>query len=631
MKKCLGLVLFILTLLVSPTVLADVSYTIPNYQANLVIHKDNTADFTQEITYQFESDYNGQIITLGNQKMPDGFSIDDSPQISVATKRHNQTLTPEITSEIKDLGDGYSLKVYNAGQEDDRVTVRVVWHLKQLLSVYDDVAELNWLPISDWDETLGHVRFVVSTDDATSDSALWGHRGGLYAPLQASKDDNALVLEADNVDGALELHGYIDSNYFLGIRKKTSKQKEAILETESKILRYYQKQVTFYGSKLSVWLLVGIVTLSFALFFYLYRLNRFSHFNKKARLYEPPEDLSPLLLADNLYGVTLSDMSKKTSQVTFDNLVRATLLDLIDRQIITYDGEAKCLSIVHLEAATGSDRDVIDLMFGERKSCLLEDLFSDYQYDFEKELKVLKKRYKGEALRRRVRQSAKGKRQLLSTRQANLERSIQKEIKQGFYPPVYHPLSLSAILVMSSSLLGIFAMSCASVITCVYVFSSSEESYLQAMYLGLTSLGALLSLGLFWLVKKRYDEGVVTKEGRERLYQWRSFSNMLRDIGNFERAELESIVIWNRLLVYATLFGYGDEVEKALKIRGIDLPMALSFDDFTYLSRHLAYGTRQFYASSQAISTATHFTLPSHSGGQGGFSGGGGGGGGGAF
>ncbi len=42
------------------------------------------------------------------------------------------------------------------------------------------------------------------------------------------------------------------------------------------------------------------------------------------------------------------------------------------------------------------------------------------------------------------------------------------------------------------------------------------------------------------------------------------FSNMLRDIAHLDKTEIEGIILWNRLLVYATLFGYADRVSRVM-------------------------------------------------------------------
>ena len=61
---------------------SDVDYSVSDYDGVLTIHDDNTADFYQTITYDFDSSYNGQIVTLGEAgHMPDGFTIDKNPEI----------------------------------------------------------------------------------------------------------------------------------------------------------------------------------------------------------------------------------------------------------------------------------------------------------------------------------------------------------------------------------------------------------------------------------------------------------------------------------------------------------------------------------------------------------------------
>ena len=107
---------------------------------------------------------------------------------------------------------------------------------------------------------------------------------------------------------------------------------------------------------------------------------------------------------------------------------------------------------------------------------------------------------------------------------------------------------------------------------------------------------------------------------------------MLRDIAHLDKTEVEGIILWNRLLVYATLFGYADRVSRVMKLRQISLGNA-SMDGYVQYNLHPL-----FYASSHSFSnyghvasTASHFSVSSGGSGGGGFSGGGGGGGGGAF
>ena len=71
---------------------------------------------------------------------------------------------------------------------------------------------------------------------------------------------------------------------------------------------------------------------------------------------------------------------------------------------------------------------------------------------------------------------------------------------------------------------------------------------------------------------------------------------MLREIARLDQAELESIVVWNRLLVYATLFGYADKVSHLMKVHHIQV-------ENPDINLYVAYGWHSmFYHSSAQMS-----------------------------
>ena len=70
-----------------------------------------------------------------------------NPTVSVLT---NGEPDMDINPQVRDLGDGYEVKIYNSGNDGDRVVVTVTWQLRNLLFLHKDIAELNWTPISDW-------------------------------------------------------------------------------------------------------------------------------------------------------------------------------------------------------------------------------------------------------------------------------------------------------------------------------------------------------------------------------------------------------------------------------------------------------------------------------------------------
>ena len=58
-----------------------------------------------------------------------------------------------------------------------------------------------------------------------------------------------------------------------------------------------------------------------------------------------------------------------------------------------------------------------------------------------------------------------------------------------------------------------------------------------------------------------------TKKGIEHFAKWKAFKNFLDDFGNFSIKELPEIALWERYLVYATVFGLADKVEKAMNVK----------------------------------------------------------------
>ena len=142
------------------------------------------------------------MVTLGEAgHMPEGFSVNNQPEVSAEVNGVSRTVRPVVN----DLGDGYQVKIYNSGSSGDIVTVKLHWKLSHLLFPYQDIAELNWVPISDWGETLQHVSFTILTDKTTANHKLWAHRGYLKSKPMLKSCLMANRITAENVDGKLEL------------------------------------------------------------------------------------------------------------------------------------------------------------------------------------------------------------------------------------------------------------------------------------------------------------------------------------------------------------------------------------------------------------------------------------------
>ncbi len=129
-----------------------------------------------------------------------------------------------------------------------------------------------------------------------------------------------------------------------------------------------------------------------------------------------------------------------------------------------------------------------------------------------------------------------------------------------------------------------------------------------------------------------------TERGNEHYVKWKAFKRFLLDFGRFNEKELPEIVLWERYLVYASIFGIADKVSKTMKIKFNELNYhEYNSGDIFYdymMWSHLSRSINTTINSSisvahQSVAQVASSSNSSAGGFGGGFSGGGGFGGGG--
>ncbi len=290
MKKTFFLLVLGLFCLLPLSVFA-IDFKINSYQGDLYIHADNTAEFRQRIVYQFEEDFKGQIVGLGRAgKMPSGFDIDSHPKVQAA--KNGAELT-DVTSEVIEGADGYTVKVYNPGQEGDTVEVDLVWNLKNLLFLYDDIAELNWQPLTDSSGTIGKFEFHVRGDKGAE--KLFFHTGKLFREGTIEKSNLDYTIRLDNLPPkrGVELHAYWPRTDFASARDQGLKgnRLEEFNKIEDSIVKEKEQ-----SKQLVTWVFPLILSISLSLsvcFYFIYRRKTAPSvkYGKNHRIYEPPMEL----------------------------------------------------------------------------------------------------------------------------------------------------------------------------------------------------------------------------------------------------------------------------------------------------------------------------------------------------
>ena len=117
---------------------------------------------------------------------------------------------------------------------------------------------------------------------------------------------------------------------------------------------------------------------------------------------------------------------------------------------------------------------------------------------------------------------------------------------------------------------------------------------------------------------------VLTQKGVDIQEQWKGLKKYMEDFSMLDRREVPELVIWEKYLVYATVFGVADKVIKQLKIVYPNFEeITNGINTYTYMNimMHTNFSTSFSNAISTSIASATY---SSGSGSGGGFSGGGG-------
>lgn len=616
----------------------EVRYSIESYVGHLHLQEDNQATFTQEISYVFSTGYNGQYVTLGSvDPLPKGFKIHENPQVEAYVDGEKR----DIRVEESDLGDGRLLKIYNSRIVGGKLTIKVVWKIDHILELYSDIVELNWFPISDGDEDVAKLDFYVDGLDA-NEGELYAHTGYFNPPAQIERTATGYHIQLRNFpkNGKLELHAYWPMTEALRRGQsneiKKEKGKDTFLKKEKSI---QQKTVIYKTLFLSVIPIVSILLFVLAFIPWIrYMIStRTRRISKGVRLYEPPQNLPPFVLAKALYQLDFEQMViyREKGPLTVNHLIQASILDLIDRGNLrlTRDNNGRTLTCLHHEGLADFELQFIDMLFNQETEIKISEVFSKYKIN----QAALKKDFRAatsDTQRDCIRKVGSDVRSLLQKDAQQLSKGVEKEIAKLGLPSYFRDLSeTEAAFSKTGCALHFWLLLILFVSMCFLSFGFG--SHLSSYYFWMIVFLVLLFIP-FYIVVKRREDHLQSLENLDSQFQWIAFRNMIESIPNFNQAELESIVLWNRILVYATMYGQAKKVSQVLQNYQIPLPYE-DWDALVWLTSSpnsfLDGSTLMSYAADSY--SVSNFSINSSDGSGGfdggGFSDGGGGGGFGAF
>lgn len=309
------------------------------------------------------------------------------------------------------------------------------------------------------------------------------------------------------------------------------------------------------SKQLVTWVLPSILSISLLLsvcFYFIYRRKTTPSvkYAKNHRLYEPPMELEPMVLSEAVYSTSLEEVSplvKGAGKFTFDQLIQATLLDVIDRGNVSIisEGDAVGLRLVKEDGLSSFEKDCLNLAFSGKKEETLSNLFADY--------KVSDSLYRRAKVSDEKRIQARGLQLKSSFEEVlnQMQEGVRKRVSFWGLPDYYRPLTgLEKTLQVGMGVLTILPL---FIGFGLFLYSLDVHGYLYLPLPILGFLGLVLSVFYHWKLRLDNRDGVLNEAGAEVYYLWTSFENMLREIARLDKAELESIVVWNRLQPYLTM------------------------------------------------------------------------------
>lgn len=144
-----------------------------------------------------------------------------------------------------------------------------------------------------------------------------------------------------------------------------------------------------------------------------------------------------------------------------------------------------------------------------------------------------------------------------------------------------------------------------------------------------SNMGRVLLMDLFGILAIIYFSSATkrTKKGNEQYHKWKGLKNFLAGFGRLDEKDLPEIKLWERYLVYATMFGLAAKVQNAMKMNlermnysdNIDFTY-LYFDNY-YFSNSMTNAVNSSFSSARGT-ISTHELASSSDSSSGGYGGG---------
>ncbi len=446
------------------------------------------------------------------------------------------------------ISNGKSYKMYYESTGKP-IAYLLSYKIKSAVVLHQDIAELYWTFIGDgFDDKINNLQIKVHlpNEDNSDLFRYWAH-GDIAGII--NKTDNKTVLATMKSlakNNPVDLRITFDKSLIRDSTYLNSTQEQAlpkILETEIKRAQKREEEIRFAQK---IYQIVKIVSITFLLILLAWWIYVYLKYDKEYKS-TFKNQYNREFIED--YNVEVIDYLMKGSITP--NAMAASIMNLIYKKNIKVE-EIKDNSKTKNYRFTLVNRDGVN----DTEDVLLDFLFENVG----KQNTFTTKDLNNYA-------SSSSTYMTFQSKYSNWLNCVRKDgERQEFYEKNGIPIVGGIFLLLIAVLISFL------------VFYYHINYLLGYLVFPISLIYMIYSL----MIKKR------TKKGNEHYVRWLAFKKFLKDFGNFSEKELPEIVLWEKYLVYATIFGLAKEVEKSMNTKISEYPAYYNNSYIYFPDYHIA-------------------------------------------
>lgn len=618
-KICLAIVITILIIGITKTVSADLKLNTLEFEADIQENGDMKVteywniriEDTNTLYKYFKRDSTkfsgiGEVlvtdITNGrNTKL----TKDTSWQYHVTKNHYYGALNKDKNFEI---GWGVGLDNSTATRE-----YKIEYTVKDAITKYEDCAELYWQFIGNGfevpaTEVKGKITLPQEAENK-EDIRVWGHTEELNGEIYATSDNTIeFKLDGYNSGNMLEVRILFPTEMIQNAtREKNTEILQKIIDEETKWVeeanaKRQRRELIITSAVLIVAIIINMII-----------IIRIKTYRKKQKTQIPkyiPENQLEYYREVPRNNATPGEayklINKSISEISSADIGKIFSAGLLDLNLKGY---------VQIDINEQKKKEVIIKITPKE---LEQSAELGEEKDIYKFLKNIKNIENGITIKELQRQIEK-----YPTRIEKLVKDINIEISKGLkeHELVDAKEKEEYIKYTTGQVAYVVLLVFIIVISIIFLTIMPKINYIVKISIIVTLI--ITIVGLIQSIKTSRKINVFTQKGVNEIEEWKGLKKYMKDYSLLHEKEVPAVAVWEKYLVFATVFGIANEVIKQLKL------VYPNFEDISTINSttlFVAMNTDFSRTFSSAINTSISSSYSSATGGGGGFSGGGGGG-----